>query len=1138
MSCTQQLEQVIEKVSPESLRTFFEIAAGKFRPGRQDRSHELADNQDLLESLEQLGEIEFSPDSTLIVLAGKITGDMTRRRSRTRQYDVARKIIKQNHNDAAIFVFYDDDGRFRFSLITAIYSGKKREFSTFKRYTYYVDPVRPNKTFRLQIGRAKFESLNVLLKAFSLDEVSSDFYNNFKPIFDNIALNVQGNASGDTKENQALLFVIRTIFLGFVQKKGWLGKNPEFLQSFWQDYTNGNFGPNTFYSEWLEPMFFEAMNNPPGHMVRGGNTPYSEENRQALQMAPYLNGELFKKKWGVDDQALIIPDEQVEKFFDFLFQYNFTIEENTRYDEELELNPEFLGIIFERLVNKVDGAVYTPRTEVDFMCRLSLVKWLEKNLAFGRNSIDDLYHLLFREGGSGSEYDDDQKQGDFTKSQIGELIKTLREVTVCDPAAGSGAFEVGMMQVLGDILENLETRNNCPDEYRYKPGEDSVDIQKAFERKKAIIANTLYGVEVKRWAVWINQLRLWLSLFIDMPDEMRNSQFPLLPNLNFKVRCGDSIVQRIAGKLFPIQGHADLPTAVKRKVAALKKKKRDFFYNDESISADSLVQDEYRLFCDIIDAEIRQKQSRLDELNSGRGRQGNLFGEDNIQQRQLFEQEMHQLRQDIEELQAEKLALRNSSNRPLVWSIEFAEIFHDRGGFDIIIGNPPYVQKEDIADPNGNLSTREYKEALKQVIRSDYPSYFLPSVRINGRSDLYVYFYLRTLRLLNQQGIHCFICSNSWLDVGYGVWMQRFLLYNVQMHRIIDNHAKRSFSTADVNTIISLFDAPGEPETDHLVQFVAFKKTFEESLTTENLLVIEHAIQIEKQDTFRVYPVTTVTLREEGCSGVQGGRTNLVAAREYTGDKWGGKYLRAPDFFLSLIADKQEKLLRLGDSIDNQPIVEVLGYVHDNNTGEQFPPVKFIRSIRETRRISLEDQDVYLRGVNTRGNSRIIADVLFPRTFGRDHLALFNIIEAVGKEFYRVIAKAIDRRVLALYMNSSFFILQRELIGLANLGGGGLKFGGQDIPLFYIPKLLRIIPDSSLLQNFLDRRIQPIFEEIGINPESDVPIEEQEPNPLPDRKELDDIVFDALDLTEEERKDVYRAVCRLVWNRVNRANSV
>ncbi|MEX0719053.1 MAG: DNA methyltransferase [Candidatus Paceibacterota bacterium] len=197
-----------------------------------------------------------------------------------------------------------------------------------------------------------------------------------------------------------------------------------------------------------------------------------------------------------------------------------------------------------------------------------------------------------------------QKQGDFTTAQIRELVKLLSNVTVCDPAAGSGAFEVGMLHVLHDVLDNLYHRPNAPKEL---PEWDD------FEQKKSIIAQSLYGVEVKEWAVWINQLRLWLTLFIDMPDAYKESLTPLLPSLNFKVRQGDSLVQRIGNKLFPVQGHAHLSTAIKRKITELRKAKSDFFYN-KSGSYNQLLEMENRIFRDIYPrpgALLRDAQLRL-----------------------------------------------------------------------------------------------------------------------------------------------------------------------------------------------------------------------------------------------------------------------------------------------------------------------------------------------------------------------------------------------------------------------------------------------------------------------------------------------------------------------------------------------
>ena len=153
---------------------------------------------------------------------------------------------------------------------------------------------------------------------------------------------------------------------------------------------------------------------------------------------------------------------------------------------------------------------------------VKFVKWLQKNL---ENPVrtENLYELFFKE----SAQEDDQKEGSFSRKEAQEILTKLENLAVCDLAVGSGAFLVGMMQVLDDVEQSLK--------HRY--GLNGKDL---FERKKQIIKDSLYGVEVKEWAVWICQLRLWLSLFVDAPDELKNSLEPILPSLDFKVRQGDS----------------------------------------------------------------------------------------------------------------------------------------------------------------------------------------------------------------------------------------------------------------------------------------------------------------------------------------------------------------------------------------------------------------------------------------------------------------------------------------------------------------------------------------------------------------------------------------------------------------------
>lgn len=916
-------------------------------------------------------------------------------------------------------------------------------------------------------------------------------------------------------------------------------------------------------------------------------------------MAPYLNGELFKRKRGVDDQGLWLPDAVIGQFFDFLFQYNFTVEENELYDEELELNPEFLGIIFERLTNMEQGAVYTPRVEVDLMCRLALVKWLERTTHI---SQDDLYHLFFREAGTGQEFDEHQKQGDFSPAEIRTLIEKLEKVTICDPAAGSGAFLVGMLQVLDQVLENLYTRNNTPEDLKKKD-----EARDPYERKEAIIANSLYGVEVKRWAVWISHLRLWLALFVDMPDTLKLEGKPLLPSLTFKVRVGDSLVQRIGRKTFPVHGQINLSPEVKRLITELKQKKRDFFDNrQDNASSDAyrlIEQDELNVFRAILDAEIQDRHKRLRDLSAAKPRQGALFPTGPTQAEldlaQATAEQREALQREIADLKAQKETLKDE--RPFIWSIEFAEIFFEGGGFDIVIGNPPYVRQEDITDPNGLLPPQQYKEALREMVRLDFPEYFAKSLaqtdqfkkgrQPDGRSDLYTYFYIRSLRLLNPQGVHVFICSNSWLDVGYGAWLQEFFLRKAPLYLVIDNHAKRSFARADVNTVITVAGAPaGAVNPHHRVRFVAFKQPFEDAILAEHLLAIENATAILKTEALRVFPMTAADLLTEGSEDGQ-----------YVGDKWGGKYLRAPDIFFTILEKGKGKLVRLGDiaevrrgfttgandffyleplgpgsrpglvrvrngagwegEIEEEFLKPVLQSLQECETygifGSELSGLAFychfskskLHGKKALEYITWGEKHGYNARPSVKNRSPWWSLPIQPRSSFiimrfRDQRNWAPIIMGdflIGDTVFVGNANCkSDDYSLKIFLNSTLAVFISEIFGRKNLGEGLLTTYGPDIKpmLCLMPSLLNFYPIDDIVRNLQKRKVLPIFTECGIDPNSDIPITEQEPHPLPDRKALDDIVFDALGLTEDERKDVYRAVCQLVWERIRKAHSV
>jgi len=1150
------LEDIISDFALEKFSRFFREKSRQFADRQEDLTH--YNDADFAAGAKQ-GEIKFPDGDELIVCTFKVRQPLSERSGKKAQYEKAKKILKEKQISAGIFIFCDAGGNFRFSLVYPESMGAKRQWNNFRRFTYFVSGEFTNKTFLNRIGDGDFSSLQKVKEAFAIGPVTDLFYKEFFVEYDKLVKTVQktNNINESKARDFVLLLAIRTIFLGFIQKRKWLGNDEKFIQSFFRAYQKTE-GANTFYKDWLSILFFEALNKkffPRKHLPK--------EMNNALQLAPYLNGGLFKEKKDYDEQGWLIPDKEIASFFDFLFSHSFTIEESSLDDAELQLNPEFLGIIFERLVNKADGAVYTPRTEVDLMCRLSLVKWLMKNLDLPIKPVN-LYELFFRESAA----EEDQKEGSFSPKEAREILAKLESLAICDLAVGSGAFLVGMMQVLDEIEQNLKERYGLAS-------------QNVFERKKRIIAQSLYGVEVKEWAVWICQLRLWLSLFVEAPEEMRYLPSPILPSLDFKIRQGDSLVQRVGSKAFPVLGHAAVGKTVKDKVTKLKNLKVEYFENKTALKDWEIKQLELAIYDEILQTEIREKQDYISALRGSKQHEQTTIdavGCTPCQENINFDKEkIELLTSEIKELLEQKQNIRN--DKPLIWNIEFAEIFVEKGGFDIIIGNPPYVRQEEIADPAGKIKEKkEYKNYLQEMVRLDFPDDFPPKKKINAQSDLYTYFYIRGLRLLNSQGIHTFICSNSWLDVGYGAWLQEFLLQYCPVELIIDNHAKRSFEAADVNTIISVIHAPQKKvNQNYPVKFVAFKKPFEEAIFTENLLRIEEAREVFSNDIFRVYPITVKNLQEAGMEYEHEGEKKLDAGK-YIGDKWGGKYLRAPDIYFTILEKGKDKLVKLGDIAEVKrgftTGVNEFFYLDDDQIREWKIEPEFlkpvIKSPRESKSILVNPKDLknkificnkskaQLKGTNALkyiewGERQKTKDGVYwkdvPSVSGRKYWyglgdrkpARINFnylideigISYIGNMFVSDNFQEVrtDKNI-EVFLNSFVFYLFQVNSGRVGFGGGLLKI--QTYELNRLPVMETKVTRIKYLQEIR----KSIFDECGIDPQSKIPIEEQEPKPLSDRAELDKIVFDALDLTSDERKEVYRAVCRLVWNRISKAKSV
>ena len=1015
-------------------------------------------------------------------------------------------------------------------------------------------------------------------EAFNVEAVTEKFFEEYQKTF---------QALKDLLEKQfkdrqwaheyALQFLNRLMFLYYVQRKRWLGNDPDFLRNLWEAYSDASNELDIFVSDWLNVLFFEAFNNK-FQAGRADRAHFPEKIRAALAMAPYLNGGLFAENRLDKEHRAFIDDAQFKTIFYLFEQYNFTISEDTPLDQEVAVDPEMIGKVYESLVNVSEeadergeaGIFYTPRVEIDLMCRLTLVDYLANHLGTERKNL--LYEVIFA-------FDDDDKtaaDAEINNQNLwGELDVLLRNVTVLDPSCGSGSFLVGMLHVLDDL--RARTNNHLGKE------------ETAYERKKDIIRSSLYGVDVMRWAVHVTELRLWLQLVIDTnlaPAELKFR--PLLPNLSFKIRHGDSLVQEVGGVDLSVRHGSSIPSVLKGKITDLKAEKRKFYNNstDEPskyLSDSEVRQAELMLFREILDTRVHSLQNSLKQMDEGLKPVEDMFGLTTVGQkkedRQVLLEQRQQIALELEAAHHAQIALRQTTDVPFVWDIAFVEIFEDeKSGFDIVVGNPPYVRQEKIRDPmlpvedaNRPDAKRNYKAKLANAVYSHWVQTFgynqakdTVKSKLDAKSDLYVYFYFHSLALLNDSGSFCFITSNSWLDVGYGKDLQEFLLTRGKVKWIIDNQSRRSFASADVNTVIALFAKPHDAKNEqrksleHFARFVMLTVPFEYTLTPILWQELEDAKIRTTTPEYRVFPSSQRDLLANGI-----GREN----NKFSGDKWGGKYLRAPSVYWSVFERNKSKFTRLSDvvhySYGIKPGSVNFFYISLENAKEWKIESKYLKPIVTTSQsikgywVNPDSYIFYCHAskkelAGTKALEYIISgeqQEINKITSVKSHMPYWYsisgdpiellLLQFYDKRFWTPIAKddlycsnnfyygkTIDPKQkwkIAAILNSTFHFLQICMVGRANQGQGVLTVYGNDFDQIitvhpdYLPKEI-----ETAFEKLTQREVHSIFDEVKMS----------------DRKELDGMIFDVLKMTFGERDAFYESLSGQVKSRIEKAISL
>lgn len=436
--------------------------------------------------------------------------------------------------DAALVVF-DSGDHWRLSFICDI----KGEATSPKRYTYvfgsddllYRTPIE-----RFNFLKKKGVSFENLKTAFSVEALSDEFFDKYREQYADFIQYITGKRFvkvGSKWEekvlgepNAALMQAFdynekkirdyvkkmmgRITFLHFLQRKGWMCGDLNYMQNMFEKSAY----KNDYLDSVLEPLFFGILNTKPAEReALFTDYDWDKSLLNEWKDIPYLNGGLFERD-EEDEPESRFPADYFKRLFQFFSEYNFTIDENDPNDAEVGVDPEMLGKIFENLLedNKDKGAFYTPKEIVRYMCQESLIAYLETNTSVAKDKIRQF--VLSPEEGV----------ADIPENKKPKLLAALEEVKICDPAIGSGAFPMGLLNELLHCREVLSGEHY-----------DRAEI------KKSIIQNNIYGVDIEKGAVDIARLRFWLSIVVD-----EETPSPL-PNLDYKIMQGNSLIESFMG---------------------------------------------------------------------------------------------------------------------------------------------------------------------------------------------------------------------------------------------------------------------------------------------------------------------------------------------------------------------------------------------------------------------------------------------------------------------------------------------------------------------------------------------------------------------------------------------------------------
>ncbi len=775
--------------------TYLDFLANRFNFQKLLKPIPIENNE--VEHFYQLGTVTTDDDKSLLVFEIDIKPNTQLARNRVQLRDMVAKRIQREDGALAVYVDAENE-QWRFSFIAIEYrldeNGVKEDQTASKRFTYLLGEGAQTRTAKARFKEISKQSSLVDLKtAFAVEPLSKEFYNKlyqwYKEAQEQVVFPNDANAQNHI-QTSLICLLTRLLFVWFLKEKNLINKDLFDLEQLKTliDYEKDN----SFYKAILQNLFFATLSKEIDkrdfrnkRTFQGKNKHYGDQYhyryhdlvkdqekwQQCFSQTPFLNGGLFEcldREATEKDKTIRIEEKMIRmdgfsehkrnplKLANLLFfnndknklglidlfkQYQFTVEESTPMDIEVALDPELLGKVFENLLASYNpetggqaqatGSFYTPRPIVEYMVDESLKQYFKQHTDLDESQIND----LFIEG-----------ENTLNEKQIKTVINAIDQLKILDPAVGSGAYPMGILQRLVFILDKIDPDNahfkqqqlaktKQMDEMSKKASIDAIEQvfsqanqHNAYGKKLFLIENCIYGVDIQAIAILIAQLRFFISLTIEQDnntDAEDNFGIQPLPNLDYHFKVGNSLIG------FPINTSTGLPIdyssnkKLKNLLAEIKPLKHQFFSENDHRKKDKLRKE--------INSKIKQCYQEMEK--------GISYSVD-------FD-----------------------------FKIDFSEIFDNKNntdGFDIVIGNPPYIRQESI---------KEFKPQFKKIRYNIF----------TGTADIYTYFYEKGFNLLSESGHLCYITSNKWMRAKYGEKLRGFFKHQTQLKQIIDFEGETNF---------------------------------------------------------------------------------------------------------------------------------------------------------------------------------------------------------------------------------------------------------------------------------------------------------------------------------------------------------